>query len=243
MAEFLRQTGRLADASVRAILVISAHWDADIPTVLSAEHHSLYFDYYGFPEHTYQLKYLAKGSPAVAACVTALLKTAGITSATEKQRGLDHGVFIPFMQMFPRADIPIVQLSLCSNMDPLKHIAIGKALEPLRDEGVLIIGSGMSYHNMREFMQPGDSGIAAAEFDKWLTATITDPDSTARNQDLGRWRTAPHSKSCHPDPEHLLPLHVVAGAAGEDIGRQVYRDQIVGKAISGYQFGQSTNQN
>ena len=126
-----------------------------MPTVNAAPAHSLYFDYYGFPEHTYRLTYPAKGSPDLAARIRDLLGQAGIDSATETSRGLDHGVFVPLKLVYPDADIPLVQLSLRHDLDAAAHLQIGQALQPLRDEGVLIVGSGMSYHNMRNIRVPG----------------------------------------------------------------------------------------
>ena len=235
MAAYLR--GVLASLPVRpkAILVVSGHWDAARPTVNVTREHSLYYDYYGFPEHTYRLAYPAKGSPELAARVRDLMSEAGIETGEENARGLDHGVFVPFMLMFPEADIPIVQLSLRSDMDPAAHIALGRALQPLRDENVLIVGSGMSYHNLRNFFRRGAADAEARAFDSWLVDAATDP--VRRDERLARWLDAPSALACHPEPEHLLPLHVVAGAAGGDVGRHVYSDEIVGKAVSAFQFG------
>jgi len=165
MAAYLRGVGPSLAARPKAVLVVSGHWDARRPTVNTASQHSLYYDYYGFPEHTYRLTYPAKGSPEMAARVRELLAKAGVDSDEEPRRGLDHGVFIPFMLMFPDADVPIVQLSLRKDMDASAHLAIGRALEPLRDEGVLIVGSGMSYHNLREFFRPGRGDADARAFD------------------------------------------------------------------------------
>jgi aromatic ring-opening dioxygenase catalytic subunit (LigB family) len=122
-------------------------------------------------------------------------------------------------------------------MDAATHIGIGRALRPLRDEGVLIVGSGMSYHNMRRIRTPGEGDSEAGAFDAWLTAAVTDPDDTTRNALLSSWQRAPFAAECHPDVEHLLPLHVAAGAAGRDVGRNILKDRILGKAISAYQFG------
>ena len=235
MAAYLSGVGAALATRPKAILVISGHWDAERPTVNTAAAHSLYYDYYGFPEHTYRLAYPAKGSPTLAGRVRALLAEAGVASDEDAGRGLDHGVFIPFMLAFPDADIPIVQLSLREDMDPAAHLAIGRALQPLRDEGVLIVGSGMSYHNLREFFRPGRGDAEAAAFDSWLAEAVADP--LRRDERLAAWRDAPGALACHPEPEHLLPLHVAAGAAGGDVGRRVYEDRLLGKALSGFQFG------
>ncbi len=237
MGNYLRAAGAEVAPRPAAILVISGHWEEDRPTVNTATSHSLLFDYYGFPEHTYRLTYPAKGAPDVAARVRGLLAEAGMESGENPARGLDHGVFVPFLLMFPEADIPVVQLSLRHDMDPAAHIAIGRALAPLRDEGVLIVGSGMSFHNLRTFRSPGNGDAESVVFDTWLGAAVTAPPEAARDARLADWRAAPFAELCHPEAEHLLPLHVVAGAAGADIGRQVYRDRPLGKAVSGFRFG------
>ena len=155
----------------KALLVISGHWEEDVPTVLASPKPPLYYDYYGFPKHTYELAWPAPGSPELAARVRALLEAAGIASKSDDKRGFDHGVFVPLKVAFPDAAIPTVQLSLEHGLDPKEHLAIGRALAPLRDEGVLIVGSGMSYHNMRGFMSSSGRG-ASERFDAWLEDVV-----------------------------------------------------------------------
>jgi aromatic ring-opening dioxygenase catalytic subunit (LigB family) len=237
MAAYLRGIAASIAPRPRAVLIISGHWETEVPTVNAAPAHSLYFDYYGFPEHTYRLTYPAKGSPDLAARVRDLLGRAGIDSAMETSRGLDHGVFVPMKLVYPDADIPLVQLSLRHDLDAAAHLQIGQALQPLRDEGVLIIGSGMSYHNMRNIRAPGRGDAESSRFDAWLTDAVTDPDPRTRHERLSAWRSAPCAIECHPEAEHLLPLHVAIGAAGDDVGRRVFGDRILGKEISAYQFG------
>ena len=133
----------------RAILLISGHWEEAVFTVHSGERPALLFDYYGFPPHTYQLHWDAPGAPDLARRAADLLAGAGFATAEEAARGWDHGVFIPMKVALPDADIPVAQLSLRHDLDPAAHIAAGRALAPLRDEGVLIVGSGMSFHNLR----------------------------------------------------------------------------------------------
>ena len=221
----------------RAILVVSGHWETERPTVSTAERPPLLFDYHGFPEHTYRLRYPAPGSPATAARVRELLAGAGIASDEEPARGYDHGVFIPFLLAFPDADIPVLQLSLREDLDPVAHLEIGRALAPLRDEGVLIVGSGMSFHNLRAFMaQSPDITAAAGQFDAWLTESVQSPERE-RDARLARWSEAPYARFCHPRAEHLLPLMVAAGAAGASPGTRDYSDLIFGKALSGFRFG------
>lgn len=238
MARYLRGIAATLPVPPRALLVISAHWETRLATVNAAAQSPLLFDYYGFPEHTYQLTYPVAGSPEVAARVRTLLSGAGIDSAEERQRGLDHGVFVPFKLIYPDADIPLVQLSLLQGLDPAAHLAIGRALAPLRDEGVLIVGSGMSYHNLREFFGDDAAGNALAQqFDDWLVETATHADPEVRASRLEQWLAAPGARACHPRAEHLLPLMVAAGAAECDAGRHTYDEALLGKALSGFQFG------
>ncbi len=238
MAAYLRGVAASLEEKPRAILVISAHWEMPRPTVMTAERPPLLFDYYGFPEHTYKLEYPAPGSPALASRVRALFAAAGIASDEDDKRGYDHGVFVPFLLMFPDADIPIVQLSLRADLDPAAHLAVGRALAPLRDEGVLIVGSGMSYHNLRRFWSTDAQDVEAARaFDAWLAASVETSDATARDAWLADWANAPGARAAHPRSEHLLPLMVVAGAADADRGRRTYSDSVFGKAVSGFRFG------
>ncbi len=237
LAAYLRGIPAAIGARPKAVLVISGHWEEDVPTVLAPANHTLLFDYYGFPEHTYKLTYPAHGEPNVAARVHELLRRAGCATEEEAERGLDHGVFVPFKLIYPEADVPIVQLSLLHHLDPAQHLAMGRALAPLREEGVLIVGSGNSYHNLREFFSPSPgAGEASAEFDSWLADTVQAP-RAEREQRLLVWHRAPGARACHPRAEHLLPLMVVAGAAGDDAGRVTYHEQMFGKMFSAYQFG------
>jgi len=199
MASYLRGIADSLPTRPRALLVISAHWETPVATVNAAAQSPLLFDYYGFPEHTYRLTYPVAGSPEVAARVRTLLSEAGIGSAEEQQRGLDHGVFVPFKLIYPEADIPLVQLSLQQGLDPAAHLALGRALAPLRDEGVLIVGSGMSYHNLREFFRDGEPGNGLArQFDDWLVETATHADPELRASRLVDWTAAPGALACHP---------------------------------------------
>jgi aromatic ring-opening dioxygenase catalytic subunit (LigB family) len=219
----------------RAILVVSAHWEERIPTVSTAAVPSMLYDYFRFPPHTYELQYPAPGSPELAVHVCDLLQSAGIDVGTDDRRGFDHGVFVPMLVIDPQAGIPVVMLSLCSDLDPAHHLAIGAALAPLRDEGVLIIGSGSSFHNLRTLFN-GDSR-ASVEFDAWLHDTISQTDPVIRKARFVDWKDAPSARSCHPREDHLIPLMVVAGAAGSDPGRGSFRGLVGGKAYSCFAFG------
>ncbi len=235
MADYLKGIGAGLPSAPKALLVVSAHWEADVPTVISSAQPPLLYDYYGFPPETYQLKWPAPGSPPLAARVQALLGGAGVRTATDAARGFDHGVFIPLKLTWPQAQIPTVQLSLRAGLDPAEHLAIGRALAPLRDEGVLIVGSGMSYHNMRGFNSPA-ARSQSAHFDAWLTQTAADA-APERDAQLKGWTSAPAARACHPREEHLLPLMVVAGAAGADRGRAVFSGEVMGVQVTALQFG------
>ena len=194
------------------------------------------YDYSGFPPHTYQLRYDAPGSPALAQQIRDLLADAKFPVRLDPQRGWDHGVFIPLKLIYPDADIPVVQLSLKAGLSPAEHIKVGLALGRLRKQGVLIVGSGMSYHNLRGF-RPGEQVEASDQFDRWLTEAVTAPTAQVRNEKLLRWQTAPAARQAHPREEHLIPLMVAAGAAGQDLGRKVFQDRVMGAVVSAFQFG------
>jgi aromatic ring-opening dioxygenase catalytic subunit (LigB family) len=234
LAVFLRGLAGSLGRKPRALLVISGHWETDPVAVNTAARPGLLFDYYGFPEHTYQLTYPVDGAPALAEEVRGLLAKAGFPSEADAGRGLDHGVFVPFMLIYPDADVPVLQMSLRRDLDPAAHLAIGAALAPLRERDVLIVGSGMSYHNLPNLFS-GRGNEAAEAFDAWLHEAVGDP--KARDQALRGWRDAPGAVECHPEAEHLLPLMVAAGAAGGEPGARVYADHVLGKAVSGFRFG------
>ena len=234
LAAYLRGIDDSLGAKPKAALVISGHWENPLPTFNVAAKPGLLFDYYGFPEHTYRLKYPAAGAPELAERVRKLLGDAGFQSDVESRRGLDHGVFVPFLLVYPNADVPILQLSLQASLDPALHLALGRALAPLRDQGILIVGSGMSYHNLAD-MFSGRGADAAAAFDAWLGDAVQDP--ATRDDLLTKWREAPGGAASHPREEHLIPLMVAAGAAAGDRGVRSFGESIGGKRISGFQFG------
>jgi aromatic ring-opening dioxygenase catalytic subunit (LigB family) len=219
----------------RAIVVISAHWEEPVVTVMNGERPPLLFDYSGFPPETYRLTWAAPGQPALAQRVLALLGTAGIATATNSTRGFDHGTFVPLKLAWPAGDVPVVQVSLKRGLDPAEHLAMGRALAPLRDEGVLIVGSGMTYHNMRGFFS-GGAQQASEEFDRWLReATAAEP--AERDRMLREWDRAPYARAVHPREEHLIPLMVVAGAAGPDRARVPYNGTLSNLRLSAHHFG------
>jgi aromatic ring-opening dioxygenase catalytic subunit (LigB family) len=236
LTAFLRGLLAASGAAPRAIVVVSGHWEEPLPTVSARADYSMLYDYYGFPDNTYTLQYPAPGSPEVAREVGAALVAGGFPSATEHLRGYDHGVFVPFMLVAPEATIPIVPLSLVSGLDPAAHVAMGHALAPLRDDNVLIVGSGMSFHNLRALYAGADVFTRSARFDAWLNDAVTG-DPALRDARLAAWAAAPEARFAHPREEHLLPLMVAAGAAGSDRGERVFNDNIMGAATSGFRFG------
>ena len=233
MGAFLRSLpGRLAEKPT-AILVVSAHWETQGFRIASGTTPAMIYDYYGFPPETYAIRYDAPGAPAVAARAAALLGDAGLPVQLDPDRGFDHGVFVPMKVAFPEADIPIVEMSVERNLDPALHIAAGRALASLRDEGVLIIGSGMSFHDIKAF---GDNRFTrpSQAFDMWLTATLMQP-GDKRADRLARWSEAPAARTSHPTEEHLIPL-MIAASASDLPGERVYGEIVLETAISGYRF-------
>jgi aromatic ring-opening dioxygenase catalytic subunit (LigB family) len=237
MANFLKGLPATLPQTPRAIVVVSAHWLESTVSVTGALSPELIYDYYGFPAHTYELKYPAPGSPELAQDIVQALERADIPAKVDPSRGFDHGMFIPMLLMFPEANIPLVQLSLNSNLDPLTQIELGKTLENLRDQGVLIIGSGMSFHNMRGYGDPRYAPISD-EFDVWLTNTVQ-ASPKDRHEALLNWDKAPSARHCHPprQEEHLLPLMVAAGAAHDEPGLKVFSDRVMETTLSAFVFG------
>lgn len=235
-ADFLKGLAKTLPAPPKAIVMVSAHWLESSVSVTGSPNPELIYDYYGFPEHTYALQYPAKGEPVLAKAIVQRLKDAGVPASIHPSRGFDHGMFIPMLLMFPNADIPVVQLSLNSNLDAKTHLDIGKALASLRDEGILMIGSGMSFHNMRGYGKPRFGPISDA-FDDWLTQTV-ESDSVTRNKRLAEWSATPFARQSHPlgEEEHLLPLMVMAGAASNGMGKQVFTDRVMETTISAFAF-------
>ena len=234
MEAFLKRLPDRLPEPPKAILVVSGHWETDGFHFTGSEQPELVFDYYGFPEHTYELRYDAPGSPVLAKQAASLLKEAGLKAGVDEDRGFDHGVFIPLKVAFPDANIPVIEMSLDASLDPALHTAAGQALAPLRDDGVLILGSGMSFHNMRAYGDPGATA-PSDEFDRWLTNAVEQP-LTPRAEALADWASAPSGRLSHPREEHLIPLMVAAGTSNE-AGQGIYHERVLETAISGFQFG------
>jgi aromatic ring-opening dioxygenase catalytic subunit (LigB family) len=232
----LRDIPRQIGATPRAVLVITAHWEGRDFLVSSAAKPPMIYDYGGFPPHTYQVQYPAPGSPELAAQVQALLQAGGHPAMLDGERGFDHGTFSAMVPVFPEADVPIVQLSLKQGLDPHTHIAVGRLLAPLREQGVLIVGSGLSYHNLRAFNVQG--AAASHAFDDWLRGAMALAPAE-RTAALLAWDRAPGARMAHPREEHLLPLMVALGAAEHDAATVPYHeDAFMGAlAVSSFKFG------
>ncbi|MDY7575788.1 class III extradiol ring-cleavage dioxygenase [Actimicrobium sp. CCI2.3] len=237
MADFLKGLSATLPQRPSAIVLISAHWQAPAFSVTGVTEPTLIYDYSGFPPHTYTLDYPAPGQPALAQRITDLLTQAQLLAQVDPERGFDHGVFVPLKLVFPDADIPVVQLSLRSDLSAPAHLQAGLALATLRDEGVLVVGSGMSFHNMRGYGDPR-FGPISDEFDRWLTSAV-EAAPEARWQALSNWAQAPSARLSHPPgaEEHLLPLMVVAGAAHDDAGQRIFSDRVLETTLSAFRFG------
>ena len=235
LAGYLRSIRNLPKTPPKALLCVSAHWEEQRPTVMTSERPPMLFDYYGFPPESYRLTWPAPGHPGVAARVRQLLEGAGFESAADPERGFDHGTFVPLKLAYPEAEVPTVQLSLKQGLDPEEHLAIGRALAPLRDEGVFIVGSGMTFHNLRAFGSP-QSRPVSEQFDAWLRDAATGTPEE-RDRKLAQWSKAPSARAAHPREEHLIPLMVAAGAAGADKGSVAYGGTLMGLRLSAYHYG------
>jgi aromatic ring-opening dioxygenase catalytic subunit (LigB family) len=213
------------------ILVISAHWEENTATLLSGEKPVMFYDYYGFPAQAYEIQYPAPGSPKDAKRIAEILERNNIHAKFDTQRGFDHGVFIPLKLMYPQADIPVLQLSLIAGLNPSTHLALGKALRELKNENILVIGSGFSFHNLRAFSWESkvESDPGNDAFQNWLIETCTtNLSQEEREQRLVDWAKAPAARYCHPREEHLLPLHVCQGMSDEP-AKLIFDDLILGK--------------
>ena len=232
----------------RAIILVTAHWSTSIPTISSGEKPSLLYDYYGFPRAAYSLKYPAEGSPAIAREIKVALEGEGLKAELDDERGWDHGVFVPLSLVAPKANVPIVQMSVLESEDPEAHLRMGAALTQLRKSNIAIVGSGFaSFHNlgvMRQLMGAGPSqreqfrGIS----DSWnaaLTEATMKPEKEERWKALKGWRKLPFADTMHPPNggEHFMPLLVCAGAAGDGEAAKRYSDEFVGVEINTYYWG------
>ena len=230
--DFLRGIRGTLPATPTAILLVTAHWEAAVPSFTGGAQPELIYDYYGFPPETYALHYRALGQPALAAQAAALLQGAGYQAKVEPAYGWDHGVFIPLKVMFPDADVPVVAMSLQASLDPALHCNYGEALRPLRDDGVLVVGSGMSFHNLRHFNEGGPASLA---FHNWLDEALSG-NRAERTRQLGLWSQAPGGRASHPREEHLLPLMVASGAGGDAPARRLWAGMVGPTHLGGWAF-------
>ena len=238
LAASLRNIPEQISRRPAAIVMVSAHWETNGHfKVMVQANPSMLYDYYGFPEPTYHIKYPAPGAPAVAQEVSRLLQVAQLPVEFEQDRGFDHGAFVPAYVMYPGADVPMIQLSIQANYDPRLHLALGRALAPLRDQEILIIGSGLSYHNLR---QMGSGGTApSADFDAWLQKILLHDPIEQRAGQLENWAQAPSARQAHPREDHLIPLMVATGAAETEGATCVYHETAAfgGITASSFRFG------
>jgi 4,5-DOPA dioxygenase extradiol len=227
----------------RAIVSISAHWASDDPAVTGAAHPETIHDFFGFPDALYRLRYPAPGAPEIAARICELMRKAGLECEIDPRRGLDHGAWSPLLLVYPEARVPVVQLSLQPHRGAAHHFAMGAALAPLRDEGILIMGSGGVTHNLGRIRGGGNQPVPnwVSEFAEWVTGTVAE----GRSADLVNYRrVAPDAAENHPSEEHFLPLIVAAGAAGKGArGRCLHSSYTYGVlSMASYAFGEAGNQ-
>ena len=230
--DFLRGVWQLLPARPTAILMVTAHWEADVVCLTGGQQPALIYDYFGFPPETYALQYAAPGQPALAAQAAALLQAQGLPAAVDLDYGWDHGVFIPLKVMFEEADIPVVAMSLQSSLDPALHCAMGAALQSLRDAGVLIVGAGMSYHNLANFAAAAPASFA---FHDWLDQALAG-NRDERTRQLAQWSNAPGGRASHPREEHLLPLMVASGAGSDAPARRLWRGTVGPSCLAAWAF-------
>jgi aromatic ring-opening dioxygenase catalytic subunit (LigB family) len=222
-------------AKPKAVLMVTAHWEENAFTVQGNVTPPMIYDYGGFPDFTYQIQYPARGDAGLAKQVFDMIKAAGLPAAIDPKRGFDHGTFTPMAVTYPNADMPIVQLSIHKSYDPAMHIDLGRVLAPLRHEGVLIVGSGLSYHNLRSFGP--EAAKPSKEFDDWLHETLV-LEPSERLTKLTGWERAPSARLAHPREDHLVPLFVALGAAEDGETKVVYHEEdfVGGLAVSSFRF-------
>ena len=239
LEESLRELPRQLSQKPQAILVVSGHWEERDFAVMGAAAPGMIYDFGGFPEELYRIRYPALGSPRTAGRALALIQQAKLTAHLDPGRGFDHGTYSLLAVCYPEADVPVLQVSLRADYDPEAHLKLGRALAPLRDEGILIIGSGSSYHNLRRFFERRGRRPDSGQFDAWLRDTLLDATPAQRSERLLEWARAPAAREAHPREEHLMPLHVAVGAAEEEPGRVIYgQEDFLGTiTLSSYRFG------
>lgn len=233
LAASLRGIAAEVGEKPRAVLSVSGHWETPGFAVMGAKEPGMVYDYAGFPPFTYTIRYPAPGAPEVAARVQELLPGTRL----DEQQGFDHGTFAPLAVMYPEADVPVLQMSIRADYDVEAHLEAGRALRALREEGVLIVGSGLSYHNLRLLGAAGAQ--PSRDFDAWLGETLCAYTGEARTARLRQWEQAPAARVAHPREDHLVPLLVAVGAAEEEAATRIYwEDTFFGAiTVSSYRFG------
>lgn len=215
-AAFLRRLGAQFPRP-EAVVVASAHWTRAAPVVTASQRPATIHDFGGFPPELYDIEYTAPGAPAIARRVRDLLVVAGFDCSSDTERGLDHGAWVPLSLMYPEADVPVLQVAVQPDEGPTHHYDLGRALQPLLDDGVLVVGSGSLTHNLDELQFGDDSAAPPAwtvEFRDWMAGCLSGGDTPALLDYRAR---APHATRNHPTEEHLLPLFVALGAAGDRV--------------------------
>ncbi|KAF8928748.1 Extradiol ring-cleavage dioxygenase, class III enzyme, subunit B [Dissophora ornata] len=254
-ADFFATLGQkwmsLSEPAPKSILVISGHWEGEqgVVRVRTSEENQLYYDFYGFPDFMYKLQYPSKGSPKLANRVLEILAKSGIEAEAETKRGVDHGVWVPFLRILPNPDIPIVQMSLADMRgQPAEkafayHYKLGQALAQLREENVLIVASGTAVHNLRDigtYMRAGGKVAPyVAPFDALLDkVALSESEEERRKAAIEEMAQSKHLWSAHPSLDHLLPFHVALGAAGEGKGKILHKNFMLSLSESAYSFGE-----
>ncbi len=234
-ASFRAMPGEIGEKP-KAVLMISGHWETDDFAVMHSARPPMVYDYFGFPPETYKIQYPAPGAPELAEEVAHMIHAAGLPTRLDDEYGYDHGTFVPMAVMYPQADVPLFQVSMRHNYDPAEHFELGRALAPLRDRGVLIVGSGLSFHNLRMF-GPGAKEPSTV-FDGWLTETLALPPAE-RTAALLEWEKAPQARTCHEKEDHLVPLFAALGAAENDPATRTYHQTGIrgGVTASSFRFG------
>lgn len=216
----------------RALVIASAHWETVRPMLTGAAHPETIHDFGGFPDALYRIRYPALGAPDVANRAAQLLRERGLDAGVDPTRGLDHGAWVPLLRMFPQADVPVVQLSIQTQLGPAHHLEVGRALQPLASEDVLIVASGHTTHNLRDWMmnrRTGEPLSYAQEFAAWLHDTLAAHDSEAL---IAYRERAPGARRAHPTEEHFLPIFIAIGAAGENATIEPLLRGFEGSALS-----------
>lgn len=239
LTSFFKQLGKNIKRP-SAILMISAHWEEGQVSITSGSNPQMIYDYYGFPPESYTIKYPAPGEPELASTIYYHLAQKNIPVQLNEKRGFDHGMYVPLLLMYPEADIPTIQITIYKNMDPAKHIELGRALAEIRkSEDLLIIGSGMSFHNIPTFFSNDPVSNQRSEaFDKWLVDALTNKayDFSKREELLNNWTQAPHARFSHPREDHLMPLLMCFGISefSNAPAEVVYDGYVMGKKVSSF---------